>query len=73
MRREISSLPGQYHLSVDQALESAKEAASLGIPAVLLFGLPEYKDAEGSSAWGHEQPRATGHAVYQEGVARAGW
>ena len=56
VRREISSLPGQYHLSADQALEEAKKAASLGIPAVLLFGLPEYKDAEGSSAWDMNSP-----------------
>ena len=51
IRKEIPSLPGQYHLSADQALETARQAAALGIPAVLLFGLPEYKDAKGSSAW----------------------
>ena len=56
IRREISSLPGQHHLSADQALEEAKKAASLGIPAILLFGLPEYKDAEGSSAWDMNSP-----------------
>jgi porphobilinogen synthase len=53
---EIPSLPGQYHLSADQALEAAKKAAALGVPAVLLFGLPEYKDAKGSSAWDMKSP-----------------
>lgn len=56
IRQEISSLPGQYHLSADQAVEVARQAASLGIPAVLLFGLPEYKDAKGSSAWDMKSP-----------------
>ena len=56
IRKEIPTLPGQYHLSADQALEVAKQAAALGIPAVLLFGLPEYKDAKGSSAWDMKSP-----------------
>ena len=56
IKKEIPSLPGQYHLSADQAAEAAKEAAELGIPAVLLFGLPEYKDAKGSSAWDMKSP-----------------
>ena len=56
IRKEIPSLPGQYHLSADQALETARQAAELGIPAVLLFGLPEYKDAKGSSAWDMKSP-----------------
>ena len=56
IKKEIDTLPGQYHLSVDQAVEMAKEAWELGIPAVEVFGLPTYKDAEGSSAWDMEQP-----------------
>ena len=56
IRKEIPSLPGQYHLSADQALETARQASALGIPAVLLFGLPEYKDAKGSSAWDMKSP-----------------
>ena len=56
IRKEIPSLPGQYHLSADQALETARQAEALGIPAVLLFGLPEYKDAKGSSAWDMKSP-----------------
>jgi porphobilinogen synthase len=49
--REISSMPGQHNLSVDKAVESAKEAWDLGVPAVILFGIPEKKDAVGSEAW----------------------
>jgi porphobilinogen synthase len=51
IRKEIASLPGQYHLSVDQVAREAEEVAKLGIPSVLLFGLPEKKDDVGSEAW----------------------
>lgn len=51
VREEISSMPGQFHLSVDQVEEEVREAADLGIPAVLLFGLPESKDAVGREAY----------------------
>lgn len=56
VRREIGSLPGVFHLSADMAVEEAKTAYELGIPAVIVFGLPEYKDAEGSSAWDANSP-----------------
>ena len=48
VRNEISSMPGIYQFSVDRAVEEAKAAASLGIPAVILFGLPPEKDEEAS-------------------------
>lgn len=51
VKREISSMPGQFHLSVDQITEQAKKLRDLGIPSVLLFGLPESKDDTGKSAW----------------------
>lgn len=51
VRQPITSLPGQYHLSVDQVAEEARRAADAGILAVLLFGLPEHKDAVGSGAY----------------------
>src|SRR5712671_4867908 len=51
VRKEITSLPGQFHLSVDQVALEAEATAKLGIPAVLLFGLPEKKDEVGSEAW----------------------
>ena len=49
-------MPGCYHLSVDQAVEEARLVASLGIPAVEVFGIPEYKDEIGSSAWDMTSP-----------------
>jgi len=51
IEKPISSLPGQFNLSVDKAVEMAGRAADLGIPSVLLFGIPEHKDAVGSEAW----------------------
>ncbi|HEU4759967.1 MAG TPA: porphobilinogen synthase [Dehalococcoidia bacterium] len=51
LRREIESMPGQYHLSLDQLAGEAEALRSLGIPAVLLFGLPASKDDEGSEAY----------------------
>src|SRR3954462_5619436 len=53
-RRPIASLPGIDHLSIDGAVEEARTAAALGIPAVLLFGLPTAKDEQGSGAWDDE-------------------
>jgi porphobilinogen synthase len=47
----IRSMPGNAQLSVDRIVTEAKEAASLGIPGVILFGIPEHKDATGSGAW----------------------
>jgi len=51
VRREIDSMPGQYQLSLDQLPAEAEELRSLGIPAVLLFGLPASKDDAGSEAY----------------------
>ena len=56
VKEEISSLPGQYRMSVDQAVEVAKECHQLGIRGVEIFGIPTYKDEEGSAAWDMEQP-----------------
>jgi porphobilinogen synthase len=51
IKNEISSLPGQHHFSVDNLAREAEEIAKLGIPSVILFGLPEKKDEVGSEAW----------------------
>jgi porphobilinogen synthase len=51
VRQEISSLPGQFHLSVDQAAIEATRISGLGVPAVILFGIPARKDERGSAAW----------------------
>ena len=51
VRDPIPSMPGQSRLSVDQLAREAAELSSLDIPAILLFGLPASKDAQGSEAW----------------------
>ena len=51
VRREVSSMPGVFNLSVDEAVSDAEEAASLGLGGLLLFGLPESKDEQGTGAW----------------------
>lgn len=51
VRNPIASLPGQFHLSADQVVREAQELAGLGIPAIILFGLPEKKDEVGSESW----------------------
>lgn len=50
-KEEISSMPGQYQLSVDNLAKEAKEIYDLGIPAVILFGIPEKKDELGTDAY----------------------
>src|SRR5436305_2964449 len=51
VRQVIASMPGVFNLSVDQAVREAQETQALGIPAVILFGLPEKKDELASGAW----------------------
>ncbi|MGB4784678.1 MAG: porphobilinogen synthase [Candidatus Acidiferrum sp.] len=50
VRQEVSSMPGVYQQSVDQIVEEAREVESLGIPGIILFGLPENKDPRGLSS-----------------------
>ena len=50
VRKEVSSMPGIYQQSVDQIVEECREVAGVGIPAVILFGLPEHKDELGTEA-----------------------
>ncbi len=63
LREEISSLPGVSRLSPDEAVAEAQELESLGVPAVILFGIPEKKDETGSEAWDDD-------AAVQETVRR---
>jgi Delta-aminolevulinic acid dehydratase len=56
IKNEITTLPGNYQYSVDKAVEAVEKVVALGIPAILLFGLPSYKDAIGSSAWDDNEP-----------------
>jgi len=50
VRKEVSSMPGIYQQSADQIVEECREVEALGIPGVILFGLPEKKDARGASS-----------------------
>jgi len=50
-RTEIASMPGQYRLSIDLLVKEAGEVAGLGIPAIILFGIPDRKDERGTSGF----------------------
>jgi porphobilinogen synthase len=54
VREPIGSMPGQCRLSIDELLKECKDAASMGIPAVLLFGLPRDKDPRGTEAYAED-------------------
>src|ERR1019366_9050114 len=51
VRHAIGSMPGVFNLSVDEAVREAEEAARLGLGGLLLFGLPETKDEQGTGGW----------------------
>jgi porphobilinogen synthase len=51
VRKEVRSMPGVFNLSVDEAVKEGRQARSLGVPAVILFGLPETKDEVATGAW----------------------
>jgi porphobilinogen synthase len=63
VRSEISSMPGVFHLSIDELDREADELLALGIPAVILFGLPESKDEAGSGAYDE-------HGIVQQAIRR---
>jgi len=54
MKKEISSMPGNYQQSIDNIVKDCEEVKDLGVPAVLLFGIPEHKDEVGSEAYSDE-------------------
>ncbi len=54
VRKEVGSMPGVFNLSVDQAVEEARVARGLGLPALILFGLPEKKDEVATGAWAED-------------------
>ncbi len=56
VKKPIGAMPGQFQLSVDEAVRTAGEAVKLGVPAVILFGLPEKKDALGTQAYSDSAP-----------------
>jgi porphobilinogen synthase len=51
VRKPVGSMPGVFNLSVDEAVKEAREAHSLGVPSVILFGLPDKKDEVATGAW----------------------
>jgi porphobilinogen synthase len=51
VRKEVRSMPGVFNLSVDEAVTEAQDVHSLGVPSVILFGLPDKKDEVGTGAW----------------------
>jgi porphobilinogen synthase len=51
VRKEVLSMPGVFNLSVDEAVREAEETRALGVPAIILFGLPEKKDEAATGAW----------------------
>lgn len=61
VRHEIPPMPGQYQLSLDHLAREVNEVAELGIPAIMLFGIPEHKDPQGSGAY-------AGDGIVQEAV-----
>jgi porphobilinogen synthase len=54
VRKEISSMPGVFNISVDEAVKEAREAKSLGLGGIILFGLPEKKDEAATGAWAED-------------------
>jgi porphobilinogen synthase len=51
VRKEVRSMPGVFNLSVDEAVKEAQEVRALGVPSVILFGLPDKKDEVATGAW----------------------
>jgi porphobilinogen synthase len=54
VRREVRSMPGVFNLSVDEAVKEAQAVYSLGVPSIILFGLPEKKDEVATGAWAED-------------------
>ena len=59
IKQEIPTMPGQYRYSVDRLPEALEEVADAGVPSVMLFGIPDHKDACGSGAWAEDGIVAT--------------
>ena len=54
LRKEVRSMPGVFNLSVDEAVKEVREVHGLGVPSVILFGLPEKKDEVATGAWAED-------------------
>ena len=54
VKKPITSMPGVYNLSIEHAVEEAKAARGLGVPSVIVFGIPDHKDARGTGAYARD-------------------
>ena len=54
VRKEVRSMPGVFNLSVDEAVKEVQQTYSLGVPSIILFGLPEKKDELATGAWAED-------------------
>jgi porphobilinogen synthase len=68
VKNPINSMPGHYQLSIDLVVKEAGEVKELGIPAVMLFGIPEHKDEKGSSAFDEHGPVQEAIRAIKKGV-----
>jgi porphobilinogen synthase len=68
VRDEIGSMPGNYHLSIDKVVAEARSAWDVGVPAVIVFGLPETKDEIGSQAWAADAPTQRAVTAIKEAI-----
>jgi porphobilinogen synthase len=72
VRKPVGSMPGVFNLSVDEAMREAEAAAGLGVGGLLLFGLPETKDEQGTGAWDENGIVQQGlRALRQSGSAKS--
>jgi porphobilinogen synthase len=68
VKNPVGSMPGVAQLSVDLLVEEAKAAHAVGVSSVILFGLPDHKDATGTSAWDPEGPVCTALKALKDAV-----
>ena len=67
IRKEVRSMPGVFNLSVDEAVREAREVQALGVPSIILFGLPENKDEAATGAWADDGiVQRAAHAIKSE-------
>src|ERR1700744_2671688 len=71
VRREVSSMPGVFNLSIDEAVKEAEQCAALGIGGLLLFGIPDVKDENGSGAYAADGIVQRGIRALKAGSATA--
>ena len=73
VKKPVNSMPGVAQLSVDQVVAEARETHAAGVPAVILFGIPERKDSTGSEAWNDQGEVQRAVREIKERVAGRWW